>query len=138
MRTESMSISEFMRGREPEPFSTKIERHIKKYGMVYKIAGVTLIILTSGLGGHAFAATTLATGSLDREAYRFYRELVRIGKWLIVIKGGIDIIKCVGSGDFDAAKKHCFSYIMIYLLLLGLPYGMQKVDDIVANITMGH
>jgi hypothetical protein len=130
MRTESMSISEFMNGREPEPFSVKVERHFKKYGMIYKVAGVTLIILTSGLGSHAFAAS-----GIDTEARKLYRELIGIGKWIIVFKGGFDILKMIGSGDLDSAKKSFFGYLLTYLLLLGLPYGLDKVDDIFNSVS---
>jgi len=59
MRTKTVgSVSEFLRGKQAlEPFSVKVEHHFKKYGFVYKVAGVTLIILTSGLGSHAFAGS---------------------------------------------------------------------------------
>jgi hypothetical protein len=125
MKTESMSISEFMNSQYAEPFSAKVERHFKKYGMVYKIAGVTLIILTSSLGSHAFAAS-----GIDIEASKLYKELIGIGKWIIVFKGGFDILKMIGSGDLESAKKSFFGYLLTYLLLLGLPYGLDKVDDI--------
>jgi hypothetical protein len=130
MRTESMSISEFMNGPKAEPFSAKVERHFKKYGMIYKVAGVTLIILTSGLGSHAFAAS-----GIDTEARKLYRELIGIGKWIIVFKGGFDILKMIGSGDLDSAKKSFFGYLLTYLLLLGLPYGLDKVDDIFNSVS---
>jgi hypothetical protein len=125
-----MSISEFLNGRQSEPFSAKVERHFKKYGMVYKVAGVTLIILTSGLGSHAFAA-----GLIDIEAQKLYKELVGIGKWFIVFKGGINVIKSVGNGDFDAAKSSFFSSVFIYLILLALPYGLDKIDGIFDKIS---
>jgi hypothetical protein len=135
MKTQVVgSVSEFLNGRQvEESLGAKVERHINKYGSFYRIGAVTVVILLSG--GHALAAGLMDTSPLDREAIKIYHEIVRIGKWLIIIKGGIDIIKCIGDGDFQAAKKHCFSYIMIYLLLLGLPYGMQKVDMVFDNIT---
>jgi hypothetical protein len=130
MRTESMSISEFMHGRQTDPFSAKVERHFKKYGMIYKVAGVTLIILTSSLGSHAFAAS-----GIDIEASKLYKELIGIGKWIIVFKGGFDILKMIGSGDLESAKKSFFGYLLTYLLLLGLPYGLDKVDDIFNSVS---
>jgi hypothetical protein len=118
------TISEFLH-REKEPFSAKVERHFKKYGMVYKVAGVTLIILTSGLGSHAFAAS-----GIDIEARKLYRELIGLGKWVIVFKGGFDILKMIGTGDLESAKKSFFGYLLTYLFLLGLPYALDKVDGI--------
>jgi hypothetical protein len=128
-----MSISEFLNGREKEPFSAKVERHFKKYGTVYKVAGMTLIILTSGLGSHAFASN----GVIDRAGRTLYIQLVNIGKWVIIFKGGVDIIKALGSGDIDHAKKAFFGYLLTYLFLLGLPFGMDKVDEIYTQVSTG-
>jgi hypothetical protein len=133
MRTETWSISEFLGGKhakQEEPLSAKVERHFKKYGTIYKVAGITVIILASGIGSHAFAA-----GLIDIEAQKLYRELVGIGKWFIVFKGGINVIKSVGNGDFDAAKTSFFSSVFIYLILLALPYGLDKIDGIFNKIS---
>lgn len=130
MRTETVgSVSEFLGGRQAELFSVKVERHFKKYGMIYKIAGVTVILLT-GIG-----ADVLASSGIDVEAGKLYKELIGLGKWIIVFKGGFDILKMIGSGDFDSAKKSFFGYLLTYLLLLGLPYGLDKVDSIFRNIS---
>jgi hypothetical protein len=128
MKTEVMSISEFLH-REKEPFSVKVERHFKKYGMVYKVAGITIIFLT-GVEISAFASS-----GIDVEARKLYKELLGIGKWIIVFKGGFDTLKMIGNGDFDAAKKSFFGYLLTYLFLLGLPYGLDKVDGIFDKIS---
>lgn len=130
MKTETMSISQFLH-REKEPFSVKVERHFKKYGMIYKVAGVTIIILTAG-SGFAFADGL----GIDDEARKLYRQLINVGKWVIVFKGGIDIIKSMGNGDIDSAKKSFFGYLLTYLFLLGLPYGLDKMDEIVRHVTV--
>ena len=122
------SISEFLRGREPEPFSAKVERHFRKYGTVYKIAGVTVIFLLSG-------SSALAAGSIDIEARKLYIELVKIGKWVIIFKGAIDIIKALGDGDNASAKKTFITSLLTFLILLGLPYGMDKIGEIFDNIS---
>lgn len=129
-KIEVLSINEFLKGgKQKEPFNEKIERHFKKYGFVYKVAGVTIILLTSGIGGAAFASN-----GIDVPARKLYSEIVGVGKWVIVFKGGIDTIKSIGNGDFDAAKKSFFSYLLTYLFLLGLPYGMDKVDEVFHSI----
>jgi hypothetical protein len=61
--------------------------------------------------------------------------LVGIGKWFIVFKGGINVIKSVGNGDFDTAKNSFFSSVFIYLILLALPYGLDKIDGIFGKIS---
>ncbi|MEH7381746.1 hypothetical protein V7138_14885 [Bacillus sp. JJ1533] len=124
-KTKYMSIGQFVRN-EKEDVLTKLKRHFDKYGIVYKIVGTTIIIFVGG-GGFDYA---FASSGIDREAKKLYYELIGIGKWLIVFKGGIDIIKSVSNGEFDSAKKHFFSYLLIYLFLLGLPYGMDKVDQV--------
>ena len=136
MRTESMSINQFLRGKEKaEPFSVKIDRHFKKYGFVYKVVGSTALIIVAGGGlDYAFAA---GTGSIDRAGRKLYITLVNIGKWIIIFKGGVDIIKALGNGDIDHAKKTFFGHLLTYLFLLGLPYGMDKVDEIYTEVTSG-
>lgn len=123
---KSMSISEFMQDKKPTDFRGKFNRHMKKYGFVYKVIGTTIIIFVAG-GGLDYAS---ASTGIDVAARGLYKELVRVGKWIIIFKGGMDTIKSIGNGDFDAAKKSFFSYLLVYLLLLGLPYGMDKVDQV--------
>lgn len=129
-KTKSMSVGAFVRN-EKEDVLTKLRRHFDKYGIVYKVVGTTIIIFIAG-GGFDYA---FASSGIDVEAKKLYYELIGIGKWLIVFKGGIDIIKSVSNGEFDTAKKHFFSYLLIYLCLLGLPYGMDKVDQVFRNIS---
>ncbi|WHY01889.1 hypothetical protein [Neobacillus sp. DY30] len=117
------SISEFLRKQEAEPFSAKVERHFKKYGMVYKVAGITIILLASG-------GSALASSGIEAGAEQLYSKLLSIGKWVIIFKGGFDIIKNMASGDFDSAKKGFISYLIVYVFLFGLPWAMNEVDSI--------
>lgn len=132
-KTESWSVSEFMN--KDNDILMKVKRHFDKYGIVYKIVGTTIVILTAGGGfDYAFAEAIPVSGSIDYEAKKLYSELVGIGKWVIIFKGGVDTIKAIGNGDFEVAKKSFFGYLLVYLLLLGLPYGMDKVDTIFKNL----
>ncbi|PFP30282.1 hypothetical protein COJ96_06100 [Bacillus sp. AFS073361] len=135
MKTQSMSISEFLHGKETEPFSAKVERHFNKYGTIYKVAGVTVLILISAIPLGGGSVTAFASSGIDIEARKLYRELIGLGKWVIVFKGGFDILKMIGTGDLDSAKKSFFGYLLTYLLLLGLPYGLDKVDDIFNSVS---
>lgn len=130
MKTEVLSIKEFLSSKEKERFSAKVERHFKKHRTIYKIAGITLIILVAG-GGFDYA---FASNGIDLPAKKLYYEIVNIGKWIIVFKGAVDTIKAVGDGDAATAKKAFISSLLTYLLLLGLPYGMDKVDEVFRNI----
>jgi hypothetical protein len=118
-----MSISEFLH-REEVPFKTKFERHLKKYGTVYKVAGVT-VILVAGIDATAFASSGIEIG-----AQHLYSKLLSLGKWVIIFKGGFDTIRHMVSGDFDAAKKGFLSYLIVYIFLFGLPWAMNEIDGI--------
>jgi hypothetical protein len=125
------SVSEFMRGsyaEREEPFSAKVERHFKKYEFVYKAAGVTIILLTSG-------GSALAASAIEPEARKLYRELVNVGKWIIIFKGAIDILRALGDGDTGSAKKTFISSVLTFLILLGLPFGLDKVTAIFEKVT---
>jgi hypothetical protein len=123
MKTQVMSIKDFM-NYEKEPFSVKVERHLKKYGKIYKVAGLTLIVFSTA--NVAFASEL----GIEPAARQLYHQLVRIGKWIIIFKGGFDTIKNIGIGDFEAAKKNFFAYLLTYLFLIALPYGMDQVEKI--------
>lgn len=129
MKTESMSIRDFM-NREKKPIKT----HFEKYGIYYKAAGISLIILATGDVSFAADMDAIpAMGGVDPigpAARGLYSQLVGIGKWVIIFKGGFESIKNISNGDVDAAKKSFLSYLLSYLFLLGLPYGMDKVDQV--------
>lgn len=129
-KVETMSVREFMNGKEREAWSEKVARHFEKYGMVYKIAGGTIVILMAGGGfDYAFAASGIEIG-----AEKLYAKLMNVGKWIIIFKGGFDTVKHMVSGDFDSAKKGFLSYLIVYLFLLGLPWAMNEVDAIFVDL----
>lgn len=133
-KIEKMSVREFLNGgKEKEAWSVKVTKHFKKYGLVYKIVGSTVIIfLASGGFDYALAASS----TIDKKANLIYYKLMDVGKWIIIFKGSIDTIKAVGNGDFDSAKKSFFSYLLIYILLLALPYGFEEIDKLFSNVKM--
>ncbi|WP_366160525.1 hypothetical protein ABXS71_16715 [Bacillus infantis] len=130
-KIQSMSVREFMsRPASVDNHPSKISRHLEKYGPVYRIAGSSIIFLMAGGG-----ISTLAAGSvIDAKANVIYYKLVDIGKWIIIFKGAMDTIKAAGNGDFDGAKKSFFAYLLVYLLLLGLPYGFNEIDKLFSDI----
>jgi hypothetical protein len=124
------SVSEFLR-RQEEPFSAKVERHFKKYGFVYKVAGISVILLAVGgtvSATSGAAVPVFASGGIEVGAEKLYSKLLVIGKWVIIFKGGFDIIKNLTNGDMDSAKKGFMSYLLIYLLLFGLPWVMDEIE----------
>jgi hypothetical protein len=124
------SISEFLHRNEAVPFSVKAERHFKKYGTAYKIAGVTVILLMSAIPLGGGSVTAFASSGIEIGAEKLYAKLLSVGKWVIIFKGGFDIIKNMASGDFDSAKKGFLSYLVVYVFLFGLPWAMNEIDGI--------
>lgn len=99
-------------------------KHFRRYGAVYlQIFLVTLIIIFVGPQS-VFAAEN----SLDVKGMTIYRKIIGLGKWVIIIKGGIDLIQTVSQGDFQSAKQHFMAYLLIYAALLALPWGLDQVD----------
>jgi hypothetical protein len=129
------SVSEFLRKQEAESFSAKVERHFKKYGTAYRIAGVTAVLLISVIPLGGGSVTAFASSGIDIEARKLYRELVNVGKWIIIFKGAIDILRALGDGDTGAAKKTFISSVLTFLILLGLPFGLDKVTAIFEKVT---
>jgi hypothetical protein len=125
MKQERINFGEFMRGDYQRP--SRLEDHFRNHGFAYKVAGSAVILLTTG-------ADLSFASAIDAKANVLYYKLIDVGKWIIIFKGGIDTIKSVGSGDFDMAKKHFFSYLLIYLLLLALPFGMNEVEKLFADL----
>lgn len=123
------SITEFLAQKEvPKP------SHLRRYSTVYKVAGATITIILIGYCDVTTIAPVFADSGIDKAARPIYDKLVSVGKWVIVCKGGMDTIKGVGSGDIDSAKKSFLSYLLIYLMLLGLPWAMDEVERLFSEV----
>lgn len=132
-KVQSMSVSQFL-NKEEDTAIIKLQRHLKKHHIKYKIIGTMLIIFVAG--GVDFATPAMAaSSSVDIAMRKIYFKLIDIGKWIIIIKGAIETIKSVTNGDFDGAKKHFFAYLIVYLLLLGLPWAFDEVDKLFSDLT---
>lgn len=124
-RIETINFNEFMSGE----YGIRIKKIQEvKRNRIYKVVlvgGMTLVLLSTV--GPAFAASG---AGIDVGAYRIYRQLLRIGKWIIIVKGGIDTINAMMKGDHSAAKKGFLTYLVVYLILNGLPWAMDQVDGL--------
>lgn len=99
--------------------------HLKQHWPLYlQISLATSAIIFAG------PDVALAANSLDVSGNMIYGKIVNIGKWIIIVKGGIDIIQNVTSGDFQTAKKSFLSYLLVYGTLFALPWGMGQVETI--------
>lgn len=123
-RTQVLSVPEFMaHGFPKEP--TVVDRaidHVKRNQRIYiHISGV---VITCCLMGAADP-----TSAIDVKAHTIYHKLCMVGKWIIVIKGGIDIIGSMMQGDMDRMKKSLIGYVIGYAALLGLPWLMDTANS---------
>lgn len=96
---------------------------------IIKVAGVTLI-LTLALPQITHAAGT----GIDVAASKIYRKLLNVGKWVIIVKGGVDTIQNVVQGDMHSAKKNFLGYMLVYTVLLALPWGLNQVDSMFSDM----
>lgn len=120
---QRMSIKQFVNGIEEQSITEKIKHHISRNKTFYiHVAGATIIFLFCGFDGSASAS------SIDVGARKIYDKLLNIGKWVIVIKGGIDFIQTVTNGDLDGAKKKFLTYLLIFAALHALPWSMDEIE----------
>lgn len=122
---KTMSIPDFMqRGWQEERMIDAVIAHCRRHRIKYQVIGFTLLLFI-GLTDQAFAGT-----GIDEKANSIYKKLVKIGKWVIVAKGGMETIKNAADGDFDSAKKKFLGYLVVYALLWGLPWAMDQVEGL--------
>ncbi|TYS64481.1 hypothetical protein FZC76_18130 [Sutcliffiella horikoshii] len=124
------SITTFLRNGpvESEPLAIKLNDHFSKYSKVYQVTGLTVVFLTTGFVDVSLAAPVGA--GIDELAEPIYRELLSVGKWIIICKGAISTFKSASDGDYEHAKKSFLSHVMIFLLLLSYPYAMDRIEQL--------
>ena len=104
-----------------------------------KTAGAKMVkgvLLTSLLTGAVFLnLDDLAHASnITVKAQRFYfGTFMDIAKWVIIIKGGWDIVTKTLKEDFEGAKRSVVQYLMVFAVLMGLPYALEMVEDLFAG-----
>ncbi|GKU79833.1 hypothetical protein [Paenibacillus sp. L3-i20] len=107
-----------------------IIEHIDCNKTVYRIGAITLAIMLGGID-----IVSAASGGIDAGAQMIYTKLVNVGKWVIIIKGGFDTINATVQGDFVTARKSFLSYLLVYVVLLGLPWAFEQVETLFLDVT---
>ena len=88
-----------------------------------------VIYVTVGLSlGDASSIVSFA--DINTSGQRIYGKIMSIGKWIIVIKGVIDIIHQMLQGDFETAKKLFLTYLGCFAMMLALPWAMNEVEGV--------
>jgi len=81
-----------------------------------------------------FLLSSTAYAGIDEAGSRIYYKLVSVGKWVIIIKGGIDIIQSIMNGDSQGAKKCFVGYLFAYGVLWALPWCMDEIEVVFKEI----
>jgi hypothetical protein len=124
LKTKSINFNDFVSGKYSEQQKQKQAKNKRIIKGVTKAAVLTGVVF---LGSYDFVG---AAGGIDIQARQLYSKLLLIGKWIIIIKGAIDTINNVVQGDFGTAKKSFLGYLIVYMILNGLPWAMDEVDTI--------
>ncbi|CDN41703.1 hypothetical protein [Paenibacillus sp. P22] len=109
--------------------ATIVVEHVERHKLIYRIGAITIMVLLGAGGLHQVFAASDASGLvLDVGAQKLYHKLISIGKWVIIIKGAFDTIQATVQGDFVQARKSGLAYLMVYAILLGLPWAFGQVE----------
>jgi hypothetical protein len=128
--TKTMSVPDFVRyGWHEEGVIQSFLAHLDRHKIKYRVIG-TAIILFLGITDISFAAST----GMDVGAAKIYAKLINVGKWVIIVKGGIDTIRSVAEGDVNTAKKNFLGYVVTYAILWALPWALGEVDKLFTNM----
>lgn len=124
-KIKSMSIRQFLHGEVDASFTQKAKKYITNNKSFYvTIAGATIFFLFTGMDG------VEAASEIDTKARSIYDKLIGIGKWVIVFKGALEMIQNLTSGNFQEAKAKFLQYLLIFIMLLGLPWAMDEVESL--------
>lgn len=110
------------------PGVTSEPRLIRNDGINFKRIVFKTCLL---VGGFMFFGDIAFAESLDEKAKQIYFEkFLGIAKWIIIGKGGWDIVSKALKEDFDGAKRSVIQYIVVFATLLGLPWMLGQIEDI--------
>lgn len=71
----------------------------------------------------------LASSFTDRAEGFYFGTFMTLAKWIIIVKGGWDIIAKTLKEDFEGAKKSVVQYMVVFAVLMGLPHALNFVED---------
>lgn len=87
------------------------------------------IMLLSGAVYFNLDDLALATDFTKKAERLYFDKFMALAKWVIIIKGGWDIISKTLKEDFEGAKKCIVQYLVVFVTLMGLPHALNFVED---------
>ena len=76
-----------------------------------------------------FNDVALASNFTQRAEDFYFKTFMTLAKWVIIIKGGWDIVSKTLKEDFEGAKKSVVQYMVVFAVLMGLPHALNFVED---------
>lgn len=101
--------------------SSAFKRSVTKLLPAFLVAGTVYFNLDASAYASAFS---------DKAEKLYFTTFMDIAKWVIIIKGGWDIVIKTLKEDFEGAKKCIVQYLLIFAVLMGLPWALSMVEGI--------
>lgn len=130
-KIQTVSIPQFMTSGFPPRVTAAslVGEHWRKHHKTYiQITGIAVSVLIMGAADPSVVTAATGATGIDIKAHHIYDKLCLIGKWIIVVRGGIDIISSMSQGELDSMKKKIVAYIVGYVALLGLPWILDQAS----------
>ncbi|QCR33108.1 hypothetical protein [Lysinibacillus sp. SGAir0095] len=106
----------------------ELETVIKKSDLSKKLIK---IVIAGTIFYFTMDSSVFAAGGLDARAEKFYFDtFIGIAKWIVIIKGAWDIVGRSMKEDFEGAKRGLLQYVLIFGVLMGLPWAMNEIESI--------
>lgn len=93
----------------------------------FHIRLIFLLIIFLSFSTNVYA---IDSSRIDSAGRRIYFFVVALGKWVIIVKGAIDVITAVVNGDFQNAKKLFIGYIFAFGILFAMPWMFDEIETI--------
>jgi hypothetical protein len=100
----------------------RIKRKLKRWGFWISLC-VSLPFSLLSFADPAFA-------SIEAGGYALYLKVLAVGKWVIIIKGTIDIIQTILKGNYFEGKRIFLGYLLCYAAIAILPWALEEVEVI--------
>lgn len=132
-KVETMTISEFLnkeyKNRKQSKYYVKTNEFIEFYNK-HHVLIFRICLLTGALFFGAGWEFAFADEGLDeRMSALYFDKFIGIIKWVIVGKGGWESVSRMLKEDFNGAKRSLIQYVILFALLLGLPYGLNEIEN---------
>lgn len=110
-------------------------RVLGKSKKVSKFPKTLIKLVVAGIVFYFTMDTTVfaSSGIEDKARSIYFDKFIGIAKWVIIGKGGWDIVTRTLKEDFDGAKRSILQYMMIFAVLMGLPWGLGMIEDVFAE-----